>query len=1057
MGVKIEILDYQYSTGDNIIDLNEAATATGWTVNNSFSGSFAGTGGTGTVYLTPVSTEELKIGQEYRLKFRVQNHNGAGEIGFSTQDASGVTLGIGGSARLTNNGNIDITFTCTATGFPRIFAQNTITAATIDRLQIYQMSVIDWDNSIVGELDVTDHDDFPLALTFQISDIKDLTSTSGDYSKTFKVPATKNNNNLLKHLYKPNIIVTNDVTSPKKCRILINNLYSLDGIIRVNSVGGVSETPTHYDCVFFGNNLGWAGDIGESELAKLYQKDGYGDDIEYNRTEIVDSWTQTDSETNTDLLVYPVVSYGDFNPSGFQRSIQLLQTYDDFAGTSAGLTGYYGNDNLGASYGTPAPESDWRPALWVKKTFEKIFKAQGYQVVSEFFNTSIFKQLVWLLPNVNYYNTEERLGQYSFKVQIISSGTVPTVNIETADLTAGYQNAAAVYDNSNIGHGIDLGVLNTNIQYTNSYINNEWTYTQAGGSLITKTPESGDSAAIWSSGGGSTFTAPEFGYYNLKALGITSTLSDLKLDGATPPSPSGLIFLIPTIFINIQVKTVGQTSYNTSASISIAPPAGGTDIIGGGFSAAAPGLFISANNIGVGSSYTMELGDIPTTVRYLNKGDKVRLSIMYRCRPRVQSSASLSAGDGVWSFSSKVSADEFSCKIDPARLTYGQTYNIKDIIDPDIKQIDFIKGISHAFNLKMTTDESTRVVKIEPFESFYLPYGQAIDWTYKLDRDQKIRDKWLSSKLKRDLVFKYDEDSNDEKVKSRSETYFDDLEDEYPYQETLPDTFEKGQSTFKNPFFSGTYNSKDQDSGYFISPTNYLDTASSACLWTEDESSSSVVRPDKGNDFNPRLLFYNKYTPTVTGTNFVATSNLIQKRHTIQNWSTAATYLVAYSNNTVGFNFIPQATSYNQQKVSSPNLAYGNVRVRNYNDDYIHEGIAAYSGEVTVKGLYDTYYKQMFEMMKSSPRIRTVHINFTISEVINLDFRKLIYIDGCYYRINRVVDYAPNLNKSTKVELIEWLQLGTFAVVAPALGDTSNWGGSLDGGAEDDSNDNMGL
>ena len=57
-------------------------------------------------------------------------------------------------------------------------------------------TVIDWDNSVAGELDVDNHSEFPLALTFQISDFKDLTSTSGDYSKTFKIPATKNNNNI---------------------------------------------------------------------------------------------------------------------------------------------------------------------------------------------------------------------------------------------------------------------------------------------------------------------------------------------------------------------------------------------------------------------------------------------------------------------------------------------------------------------------------------------------------------------------------------------------------------------------------------------------------------------------------------------------------------------------------------------------------------------------------------------------------------------------------------------------------------------------------------------
>ena len=42
-------------------------------------------------------------------------------------------------------------------------------------------------------------------------------------------------------------------------------------------------------------------------------------------------------------------------------------------------------------------------------------------------------------------------------------------------------------------------------------------------------------------------------------------------------------------------------------------------------------------------------------------------------------------------------------------------------MNPDYKQIDFIKGIAHAYNLQMTTDESTKTVYIEPFDIFYKP------------------------------------------------------------------------------------------------------------------------------------------------------------------------------------------------------------------------------------------------------------------------------------------------------------------------------------------------
>ena len=103
-------------------------------------------------------------------------------------------------------------------------------------------------------------------MTFQISDFKNLTSTSGDYSKTFKIPATKNNNKIFKNIYIPNIDVDNEVTSKKPCRIMVNNLYSKVGLIKINGVSGYGENPSHYDCVFFGSNLSWAADMEDTYM-----------------------------------------------------------------------------------------------------------------------------------------------------------------------------------------------------------------------------------------------------------------------------------------------------------------------------------------------------------------------------------------------------------------------------------------------------------------------------------------------------------------------------------------------------------------------------------------------------------------------------------------------------------------------------------------------------------------------------------------------------------------------------------------------------------------------
>ena len=347
----------------------------------------------------------------------------------------------------------------------------------------------------------------------------------------------------------------------------------------------------------------------------------------------------------------------------------------------------------------------------------------------------------------------------------------------------------------------------------------------------------------------------------------------------------------------------------------------------------------------------------------------------------------------------------------------------------------------------MTTDESKRTINIEPYDTFYRPYADAIDWTYKLDRSSETKDNWIGSDLKRNLVFKYKSDDNDAEVKQRGEKLFDNIQDEYPYSEILPDTFKKGESTFENPFFAGTYNTKDQD-GTGGQAGDIIDTAYSACLWTENSSSNSGNRPVKGNQFLPRLLYWNKYSPAIGSGSKIA---LVQTWSFTTHWITANASANSFYNLS---NIYPQATMINRDNTLytdssgnivgtySPVLSYGNAWVRNYDD-----ATNTYSDKKVGEGLYHTYYKNMFEGLKRSPRLRTLSISLNISDIVNLDFRNLIYIDGAYWRINKIIDYKPNKNESTKVELIEWFAIGIFAAGAPTFGSSgSTWNpdGSVD-------------
>ena len=1002
MSVKIEILDYKYGafqgaqmiSNDSFTSSADWSLGTGWSISG---GAATHSGANGYLENNNVTFIE---GQNYRIKYKISGRT-AGSLILANHlpnNANGFTQNANGDFSYdlvqgsSNNNKLSL---AGWSGFD----------GSVEYAKVYLITNIDWDKSVVGELDVTDHSDFPLSMTFQISDIKELTSTSGDYSKTFKIPATKNNNKLLKHTYTANIDNDVNLTENKKCRILINNLFSAKGLIKVTGVGGYGETPSYYNCIFFGNNLSWADDLSNKYMNEL----DWGvnvQNLEYNKTKIMDTWQHKDSASaaaaSDPPIVYPIVSYGDYNPDGDPKTIQLLDTAYDATGFSTAKLGYQGYFNAGNSYSTPHPSADWRPAIFVKDTLEKIFNqaGDGYSINSTFMETDMFKKLVWLLPNFKYNNAEEQYDYYSvesnFTNGVSMSATGSGFPVITEDGIQRLYEGALEQDDGNYfwnGTGRELLEIDaaTNLNITldeGSYVDSTTHY----------------------------ITIGEYGYYDINLSGIQSKIARAYKGGGDDVE----IDQIDTR-INLELQTVGQTSW----------------II---INASEYDHVINQDvdfDTDASTSYE-NMPSINMQGMWLNKGDKIKLTLGTRlwCTQRDWQEFL------VWIFFKSGSSSTFDISLNSEAVAYGQTYDLDKVISKDYKQIDFVKGIAHAFNLKMTTDETARTVNIEPFNTFYKDYAEAIDWTYKLDRSKQIDDKWIKSDLKRDVVFKYKTDSKDKKVEARGEEWFDGIKDEYPYQETLPKTFERGESKYENPFFAGSYNAKDQDT-----TGGMIDTAFSACLWEEAVSSNDTNRPDKGYEFLPRLLYWNKYSPPTVPAGFDI------KIAKVQTWSNTFGFILAdASNSSVTSNIYPQATSINRDDSSSPILSYGNVNVRDYDD-----ATGVYTSYAAGRGLFETYYKNMFEMFKAKPRLRIVYIDLKTTDIINLDFRKLVYIDGVYWRINKVVDYQPNKNQPTKVELVEWLQLGTFAALAPSFRGNNNTGGLGNTGPAETDNGNIGL
>ena len=892
--------------------------------------------------------------------------------------------------------------------------------------------VIDWSKSVAGTLDVTSHSEFPLAITFSVSEIKDINARKGDFSKTFKIPATKNNNLLYKNLYIVNSRIANNLSNKKPCRLLINNLYSISGLLQIKSIG-MTDKPSYYSCVFYGNNVGWASAVGEKLLKDLGTNgDGWdnlkgtdtGKNLKITKYEISQTWNADNAldkfflSNNNDMpVVYPVTSYGDFNPSGIGRTIQLLNTNYGATGINSNRVGYTGFDNSGNDYGNPDPTVDWRPCLWVYDVITNIFRLSEYTLVSNFIETDMFKKLLFSLPNFKYNNPDERYNLFSTTLRFNNPNATPSTNSARVWNNGGSSSTTVPVTTTYAGNNnseliIDEVIYPYNTLAGSGGANGGFNLTLNGGSSYNLSQD------IW--------YAPEYGRYDVRLRNWSINIKDLS--NCTTNCLSFFNDIdqhYDYIRVQIQRLTVGQTHWKdigfAEGAVDLALSAGGKTGSGTG--------------TGSGIDFTAKLSDFEESL-YLNKGDQLRLHLKAKGYAVTGTSSLYGTITGTYKLFAQHNTNIparngiFDVSLQPDYTEYGQTYDLKNVINKDYKQIDFIKGVAHAFNLQFTTDESSKTVYIEPFDSFYKPFSDAIDWTQKVDLSQEIKDKLLNSDIKKDIIFKYKTDSKDEKVRQRGMDYWKEILDEYPYFETLSDDFERGTTTFENPFFAGTTNIKDLDSTNSSTNPPYI-----ACLWQEKEekgfiSGNDYARPDKGFEFLPRLLFWKKYAPSsiTLDTGKIAT---------IQTWNSTTENIIAYL---YGFTYsfspiYPQATSVNRDDNTSPVLTYGNVWVRSFDD-----ATNIYGSYEVGKGLYESYYKNMIEMMKYNPRVKSVNLNLKLSDIVNLDLRKLIYINGVYWRINKIQDYKPLSNSTTKVELLEFPLLGDFSPETPTVNENDgNW------------------
>jgi len=322
-------------------------------------------------------------------------------------------------------------------------------------------------------------------------------------------------------------------------------------------------------------------------------------------------------------------------------------------------------------------------------------------------------------------------------------------------------------------------------------------------------------------------------------------------------------------------------------------------------------------------------------------------------------------------------------------LYSGQPYSedtyvaMREFIKPDIKQLDFITSVNKLFNLIVIPDYTDPTkIKVEPIID-WIGKGDELDWSDKIDKDKPITVQPLTSIINGTLDYTYAKDDG-----GSNKTFKEQNNDRDFGQNTISlNTDYRDKVLNFNPIFSSqvdtTLNVLSSWKGLTI--PNYYVTK------TQEKDGSTFVqfRPYKTP---PKLLFRQPAIPLVS---FGTYSRYIYiNDYQTNNWSSG--------------------NRFSTYPYGATGLTHAMVWNKNDRFDLQEYDLSDY------EDLYDVYYKDYIEdLTNENNRIIKASIYLKPEEVRGLQFNEKIFIDGDYYRVNKITGaslVSPNI---ANVELIK--------------------------------------
>jgi len=315
----------------------------------------------------------------------------------------------------------------------------------------------------------------------------------------------------------------------------------------------------------------------------------------------------------------------------------------------------------------------------------------------------------------------------------------------------------------------------------------------------------------------------------------------------------------------------------------------------------------------------------------------------------------------------------FVKELDESITTNSADIKINEII-PDMKQSDFMKNHIKIANLYIWADKvDSKRLNIEPRDEFFRA-GETINWSDKVDYNKRITIKTLNNEISQDMVFEL----------SEGEDFYS-----QQYKNIYDDIYGSKGVKLDN-------SSLDEEQSIKIDYQSYMMKNNSRgpypMLYGEESDHTWF---DERGEYKPLLGFiYRDHA-----------------QYRLGQFSGGTTYNKSISG-------VPIATHAKIMGGKSFDL--------NYETTGETFSLSNYDNE---RGLYKVFWENYIgNLIHEDARIVEYYINLTINDILNLDFRNRIFIDGQVYYLEKV-NYDPTKTGPSKVTLlkeIDTLDEGSF-------------------------------